>query len=69
MEAEIGSELFKFIRNVLSHFPFFYSWYLVWISKIIINWYKEELTIDKFLKKYKAHKSIKYRFWEEEKKE
>ena len=25
-------------------------------------------TIDKFLEKYKGHKEIKYRFWEEEKK-
>lgn len=68
MEAEIGSELFKFIRNVLSHFPFFYSWDSVWISKNIINWHKEELTIDKFLKKYAGHNSVKYRFWEEGKK-
>ncbi|UJF29291.1 hypothetical protein L0B70_10635 [Kaistella sp. 97-N-M2] len=26
MESEIGSELFKFVRNVVAHFPFFKSW-------------------------------------------
>jgi len=37
MEAEIGSELFKFIRNVIMHFPFFDSWNEVWVSQSIIN--------------------------------
>ena len=40
MEAEIGSELFKFVRNVVVHFPLFESWEKVWISKDIMNWYK-----------------------------
>jgi hypothetical protein len=69
MESEIGSELFKFVRNVVSHFPFFNSWDLVWINQSIVNWYKKGLTIDKFLKKYEGHEEVKYRFWEEEKKE
>ena len=69
MESEIGSELFKFIRNVVYHFPFFNSWDSVWINQSIVNWYKKGLTIDKFLKKYEGHKEIKYRFWEEEKKQ
>lgn len=68
MESEIGSELFKFVRNVVSHFPFFNSWDTVWVSKPIINWYREGLTIDRFLKKYEGHKEVKYRFWEEKKK-
>src|SRR5271157_2426947 len=41
MEAEIGSELFKFIRNVVAHFPFFRSWEEVWIDKDLVNWYRE----------------------------
>lgn len=69
MESEIGSELFKFVRNVLSHFPFFEKWDDVWIGKSIINWYKEGLTIDKFLRKYEGKNEVKYRFWEPEKKE
>jgi hypothetical protein len=67
MEAEIGSELFKFVRNVISHFPFFDSWDEVWIKKSLINWNKNGLTIDKFLNKYSGKETIKYRFWEKEK--
>jgi len=68
MEAEIGSELFKFIRNVFSHFPFFERWDDVWINKSIVNWRKERLTIDKFLRKYEGLNEIKYRFWEPKRK-
>ena len=68
MEAEIGSELFKFIRNIIVHFPFFESWNEVWINKSIINWYKEGQSIDKFLNKYKGSETVKYRFWEAQKK-
>lgn len=68
MESEIGSELFKFVRNVVSHFPFYNSWDTVWINQSIVNWYKKGLSIDKFLKKYEGHKEVKYRFWEEDKK-
>ncbi|MED4156373.1 hypothetical protein [Priestia aryabhattai] len=68
MEAEIGSELFKFIRNVLAHFPYFESWNEVWINKSIVNWHKPGLTIDRFLSKYTGREEIKYRFWEADKK-
>jgi len=68
MESEIGSELFKFVRNVVSHFPFFTKWDDVWISKPIVNWYKDGQTIDKFLKKYLGKAEVKYRFWEADKK-
>lgn len=68
MESEIGSELFKFIRNVISHFPFYDSWNDVWINKTIVNWYKVGQTIDRFLDKYKGHNVVKYRFWEADKK-
>lgn len=68
MEAEIGSELFKFVRNLVAHFPFFTKWDEVWINKTIVNWYKDGLTIDKFLRKYEGKPQVKYRFWEEDKK-
>lgn len=68
MESEIGSELFKFVRNVVSHFPFFTKWDDVWISKPIVNWYKDGQTIDKFIKKYLGNSEVKYRFWEVDKK-
>ena len=64
MEAEIGSELFRFIRNVISHFPFFDTWDEVWIKKSIINWNRDDQSIDKFLNKYFGKSTIKYRFWE-----
>ncbi|MDT8421721.1 MAG: hypothetical protein RQ754_14940 [Desulfuromonadales bacterium] len=68
MESEIGGPLFKFIRNILAHFPVFETWDDVWVSKELVNWQKEGLTIDRFLKKYTGHKEVKYRFWESEKK-
>lgn len=68
MEAEIGGPLFKFVRNVLAHFPIFKSWDEVWISKELVNWQKEGLTIDRFLKKFSGHAEVKYRFWEADKK-
>jgi len=69
MEGEIGEQLFKFIRNVLIHIPFFESWDDVWITKEIINWSREKQTIDKFLEKNKGKEQVKYRFWEESKKQ
>ena len=68
MESEIGGPLFKFVRNVLAHFPLFETWDDVWINKELVNWQKEGLTIDRFLKKFAGHSKIKYRFWESEKK-
>ena len=68
MEAEIGGELFKVIRNIIFHFPFYDTWDDVWISKRIINWNKDGQTIDKFIKKYEGKSVVKYRFWEADKK-
>jgi len=68
MEAEIGSELFKFIRNVIIHFPFFDSWNDVWINQSLINWHKEGQSIDRFIRKYTGKQMVKYRFWEADKK-
>lgn len=68
MEAEIGEELFRVIRNVLFHFPFFDSWDEVWINKAIINWNRDGQTIDRFFAKYIGKEPVKYRFWEADKK-
>lgn len=68
MEAEIGSNLFRFIRNVITHFPFFESWDEIWVKKTIVNWCKEGQFIDKFLSKYEGKDAVKYRFWEAQKK-
>ena len=68
MEGEIGSDLFKFVRNLTLHFPFFENWDSVWVNKFIVNWNKEGQSIDQFLKKYKGRGEVKYRFWEGHKK-
>lgn len=64
MESEIGKELFKFVRNVISHLPFFTNWNEIFITKQLVNWYRPGQTIDKFLTKYKGSPSVKYRLWE-----
>lgn len=68
MESEIGGPMFKFVRNLLAHFPIFETWNDVWVSKELVNWQKKGLTIDRFLKKYTGHEEVKYRFWEANKK-
>lgn len=69
MEGEIGSGLFKFIRNVIMHFPFFDSWNEVWVNQSIINWHKDAQSMDKFIRKCKGREAVKYRFWEADKKQ
>lgn len=68
MESEIGRHLFKVIRNIFVHFPVFETWNDVWVSKELINWQNDGLTIDRFFKKFSGHKEVKYRFWETNKK-
>ncbi|WP_277655908.1 hypothetical protein [Seleniivibrio woodruffii] len=68
MEYDIGKFLFKFVRNLLSHFPYFTSWDEIKFNKNIINWNKTDGSIDRFISKYEGHSEVKYRFWEEEKK-
>lgn len=68
MEAEISSELLKFIRNILVHFPIFSCWDDVWISSELVHWSKKDGFINKFLNKYVGHKEIKYRMWMAKKK-
>jgi hypothetical protein len=64
MEAEIGSDLFKLVRNVLAHFPVFESWEDVYIDMDLVNWNKPGQTIDKFCRKYENHATVKYRYWQ-----
>ena len=63
MEAEISSELLKFIRNILAHFPLFSCWDDAWVSSDIVQWVKKDGFINKFLCKYAGHNEIKYRMW------
>lgn len=68
MEGEIASDLFKFIRNLVSHFPVFKRWDDVWCSETLVNWERKG-TIDKFLRAYSGKPSTKYRLWDPRKKE
>jgi len=68
MESEIGSKLFKFIRNIIAHFPFYDTWDEVYITKSLINWQRPGQFIDKFLTEYQGKFEVKYRFWEADKK-
>ena len=60
--------MFRFIRNIIIHFPLFDQWDEVWISKALVNWHKEGLTIDKFLKKYvgKERMGFAYKYSDED---
>lgn len=68
MESEIASKLFKFIRNLILHFPFFDSWDDVWFNEELINWKGKQESIHNFLSKYHSSGEVKYRFWENDKK-
>ena len=69
MESEIGSDLLKFVRNLVSHFPVFERWDDVWCSEQLLNWEQKPQSMDKFLKEYSGKPEVKYRFWSPVKKE
>ena len=68
MESEIGSELFRFVRNMVAHFPFFDTWNDVYVTKSLANWWRPGQSIDRFLTRYAGREPVKYRFWEDDKK-
>lgn len=66
---DIDRDLFKLIRHILMHFPFFEQWDDVWITHSIVNLYSTRPQfIDKFLSENEGKDELKYRFWEEEQK-
>jgi hypothetical protein len=67
-ESEIATRLFKFIRNIFAHFPFFDQWNDVFINKKLANWDREGDSIDKFLLSCNDKEHVKYRIWNGEKK-
>jgi hypothetical protein len=69
MEAELSKEFLLFVRNLLTHFPFFKAWNEVRFTKQLINWSKPGRTIDKFLTRFAGHEQVKYRVWNTKKKE
>ncbi len=67
MESKISGLLFKFIRNILVHFPFFDNWDEIWVSQELVNWKKPNQSIDKFLKEFAGKPKVQYRFKEKSK--
>lgn len=64
--SDVGKDLFKFIRNVLLHFPYFVKWDDIWVKKSLITLYSNKPQfIDRFLTKYEFREEFKYRFWEQ----
>lgn len=68
--SDIGRDLFTLIRHVMAHFPFFNEWNDIWLSKSLVNLYsKKPQFIDRYLTLNEGREAIKYRFWEEDKKQ
>lgn len=72
LEGIIADDLFRFIRNLLLHFPAFKTWNEVYINRNMATWSKVG-QIDRFLKKSTQIKidgtgAVEYRIWEHEKK-
>lgn len=64
--SDVGKDLFKFIRHVLMHFPFFERWEDVWIKKSLVNLFSDRPQfIHKFLAQNEGKEPFEYRFWEE----
>lgn len=67
--ADVGRDLFTCIRHVMAHFPYFDEWNDIWLSKSLVNLYsKRRQFIDRYLTLNEGRETIKYRFWEEDKK-
>jgi hypothetical protein len=64
--SEVGRDLFKLIRHILMHFPFFEKWTDVWIKQSLVNLYSSRPQfIDQILSANEGKEPLKYRFWEE----
>lgn len=64
--SDMGIKLFKFLRNVLLHFPYFNEWDEVWINSSLVNLYTTKPQfIDRYLRENEGKEEMKYRFWEE----
>ena len=64
LEAEISSDLLKFIRNIFVHFPVFKSWNEIYINLDLCTWNKSTGYITKFIDKYEKKDFLKYRTWQ-----
>jgi len=64
--SNVGKDLFRFVRHILIHFPFFERWDDVWIKQSLVNLYSSRPQfIHKFLTEHEGKEQLKYRYWEE----
>jgi hypothetical protein len=64
--SDVGKDLFRLVRHILLHFPFFDKWDDVWIKQSLVNLYSSRPQfIHKFLADNEGKGQLKYRFWEE----
>jgi hypothetical protein len=67
--SDVGRDLFKLIRHILMHFPFFEKWDDVWITQSLVNLYSTRPQfIDRLLSINEGKGQFEYRFWEARKK-
>ncbi len=67
-EGFIADEYLSFIRNILSHFPYFQCWNDIYINEENSVWnIPKNSSISKFLKKYSNSETVKYRIWDNKK--
>ena len=58
----LAKDFIKFLRNVLQHFPFFYSWDEVYIDRELVTAIEAPGSIDRFLLHEHPY-DTKFRFW------
>jgi hypothetical protein len=64
--SDVAIKLFKFIRHILTHFPYFNTWNDIYINVTLINLFSTKPQfIDRYLRENEGKQPIKYRFWEE----
>lgn len=64
--SEIGTELFRFLKSVMTRFRFFENWNQVYVEQALCS--RRVEAADDFLKKYSGSHPLNIRFWEKYKK-
>lgn len=59
----LGVKLFKVIRHLLLHFPFFNTWGEFWFNKSLVTWERKGLIHD-FFKKHSGDGGIRFTYTE-----
>jgi len=57
----VSDKLFRFVRHLLAHFPFFTTWDSVWINKELATW-SQRGQIDKYLEEVDGQHPVTLQF-------